>query len=100
MLFKRFKIMTKALFIQMTYTIGPVATGIVIAFLGITLIAGLVVSKGMNSLKKYALGDKKYGATALTFTFVATFIGAATTTGGVANIFQDGLVNIQCTREI
>ena len=84
--------MTKALFIQMTYTIGPVATGIVIAFLGITLIAGLVVSKGMNSLKKYALGDKKYGAAALTFTFVATFIGAATTTGGVANIFQDGLI--------
>ena len=84
--------MTKALFIQMTYTIGPVATGIVIAFLGITLIAGLVVSKGMNSLKKYALGDKKYGAAALTFTFVATFIGAATTTGNVANIYKDGLV--------
>ena len=46
-----------------------------ITFLFITLIIGIWNGRNINSIKQYALGDKKFSTGALVATIVATWIG-------------------------
>ena len=65
---------------------------IIYAFLLITLVIGLRAGRGIQTIREYAVGNKRFGTVALTLTFLATNIAGASIFNIVAMIVDDGII--------
>lgn len=60
-------------------------------FIIITLFVGIVFSRGINSVKKYALGDCAFSTSTLAATLTATWIGGGFFSVTISNTYLDGV---------
>ncbi len=67
---------------------------IVIIVLVFTLATGLFVSKNVNSMKEFSVGDRNYSSTALLATLVASYVGAGFTFGLTSKTFEYGILYV------
>jgi Na+/proline symporter len=65
---------------------------IVYAFLGLTLLVGIISGRGVNSVSQYAIADRKFPALLVTLTMLATALGGGDMMGSVEEIFRSGLI--------
>ena len=65
---------------------------IVYAFLLITLVIGLRASRGIKSVREYAVANKSFGTLALVLTYLATNIAGASIFNITGIIFDDGAI--------
>ncbi|WP_419241189.1 sodium:solute symporter family protein [Cardinium endosymbiont of Nabis limbatus] len=63
----------------------------VLAFLLLTLLLGLYVSKKEITYREYAVGNKRFHTTTLVFTVLATTFGGGIIMSGVPNIYAIGM---------
>ncbi|XWN34863.1 MAG: sodium:solute symporter family protein [Roseivirga sp.] len=81
----------------MSNELHAIDIGILVVFLGATLIVGLQAGRRMNSFRTYAVGDKNFPTAVIVSTIMATWL-----TGGVLfrvlpNIYTDGLLFVIAT---
>ena len=50
---------------------------IFIGFLIVTIVIGLISSRGVNTIKQYAVGDRNFSTPTIAATLIATWVGAA-----------------------
>ncbi|XWN34950.1 MAG: hypothetical protein ROO73_05115 [Roseivirga sp.] len=65
---------------------------IVEAFLVITLLVGLLASKGIRSIHDYALSGRNFSTPTLVLTYLATGIGGGSLLGDSKEVFQSGVI--------
>ncbi|WP_039459285.1 sodium:solute symporter family transporter [Candidatus Jidaibacter acanthamoebae] len=65
---------------------------IVLIFLMATLVIGIIAGKDLKNIREYAIANKSFGTPVLLITLLATMVGGGSTTGDVAQIFEDGIV--------
>jgi Na+/proline symporter len=65
---------------------------IIYAFLFITLIIGMRASRGIKTVRAYAVADKSFGTLALVLTYLATNIAGASIFNITGIIFEDGVI--------
>ncbi len=70
---------------------------IIFVFLAITLIVGIIAGKDVKNIKDYAIANGEFGTPVLLLTLLATMIGGSSTTGDVAQIFEDGLIYLMAS---
>lgn len=61
-------------------------------YLFTVLLLGLYFSRGVKTMRTFAIADKKFGTFILLMTFLATCLGAGSTVGDTAKIIRDGVV--------
>lgn len=62
------------------------------AFLLLTLVVGLYVSRGATTFREYAVGNKRFGTISLVATILATTFGGGSIIREVPNIYDQGIV--------
>ena len=67
---------------------------IVIGFLLITNIVGFICARGVNSIKKYAIGTNEFSTATIAATLAATWIGGGFFTVTITNTYSDGIYYI------
>src|ERR1700729_1209930 len=66
-------------------------TVIFVGFLAINLAVGLFYSRGVQTTKEYAIGNRKFSTGAITATIVATCVGGGLFSTALAESYRDGL---------
>lgn len=66
-------------------------TAIFITFLAGNLIFGLWASRGVNTFRSYAIGDRNFSTVSIVATIVATWIGGGFFSIAVSQTYQDGI---------
>lgn len=66
----------------------------VLAFLVLTLVVGLYVSRGTTTFREYAVGNKRFDTTSLVATVLATMFGGGALMRTVPDIYDQGIVCI------
>lgn len=61
-------------------------------YLFVILLLGLYFSRGVSTMRSFAIADKKFGTVVLLMTFLATSLGAGSTVGDTAKIIRAGIV--------
>lgn len=61
-------------------------------YLSVILLLGLYFSRGVSTMRSFAIADKKFGTLVLLMTFLATGLGAGSTVGDAAKIIRDGII--------
>ena len=67
---------------------------IFIGFLAITVVVGLLSSRGSNTIKQYAVGDRNFSTATLVATIVATWIGGEFFYMNISEAYSNGLNHI------
>ena len=67
---------------------------IFITFLAINLILGLFYSKGVKTIREYAIGNRNFSTSTLSTTIIATCIGGGVFSLAVSKTYSDGLYYI------
>lgn len=75
--------------VALTYTTAQLIVG---TFLLVTLVIGLWAGRNVRDMRDYALANRQFGATILTFSFLATLIDGSDTQTLPGRIFSIGLV--------
>ena len=69
-------------------------SGIFIAFLVVTLVAGLFSSRGTKNIQEYAVGDRRFSTATIVATIIATWIGGEFFYVNLAESYTNGLNHI------
>ena len=64
---------------------------IFVGFLLINLVLGLLSSRGIGTLKEYAIGNKDFSATTIGYTLIATWIGGSYFYSVISEVYMKGL---------
>lgn len=64
---------------------------IFISFLAINLIVGMYYSRGIKTIKEYAVGSRNFSTSTIVTTIVATFIGGGVFSLSLSKTYTDGL---------
>jgi len=65
---------------------------IVIGSLVLTLLIGLWAGRGVNNVKEYIIGDRRFSTAALIMSFLATNVGLTMVISSTGRLFSQGLV--------
>ena len=72
-------------------------SAIFIVFLIVTIVVGLLSSRGTNSIKQYAIGDRNFSTATIAATIVATWISGIFFYSGISETYTKGLYSIWIT---
>ena len=64
---------------------------VVIAFLGINVIAGVYASRGIKTIREYAVGNRNFGTAAIATTIIATWISGSFFTVCISQTYKEGV---------
>ncbi|MFK8040128.1 MAG: sodium:solute symporter, partial [Rickettsiaceae bacterium] len=70
---------------------GYIDTAIFLAFLFITLFVGIASSRGIRTIKHYALGHRNFSTATIVATIVATWISGSAFMTDIGGVYKDGI---------